>query len=208
MRGEYGAQPTQISIHAPARGATVGKDANVLADVISIHAPARGATCRRHLQSTRKTEFQSTLPRGERRWMPWSVTGAVYFNPRSREGSDLGSCKLSCRLCYFNPRSREGSDLCAFFRVLCSVISIRAPARGATKQVLHRSDPRMISIRAPARGATNKPITLYTFPCISIRAPARGATIVLYSLQSSFLFQSALPRGERHQFSPKNSLLS
>ena len=65
MRGEYGAQPTQISIHAPARGATVGKDANVLADVISIHAPARGATLDA-VERHRSGVFQSALPRGER----------------------------------------------------------------------------------------------------------------------------------------------
>ena len=56
-----------ISIHAPARGAT---DSPKLSDReydISIHAPARGATL--------TNLFASFL--------------AIYFNPRSREGSDL-----------------------------------------------------------------------------------------------------------------------
>ena len=44
--------------------------------------------------------------------------------------------------------------------------------------------------------------------CISIRAPARGATDQGRLLIRTSEFQSALPRGERHQFSPKNSLLS
>ena len=36
---------THISIHAPARGATIGRDVQlVLRVLISIHAPARGAT--------------------------------------------------------------------------------------------------------------------------------------------------------------------
>ena len=57
----------EISIHAPARGAT--HDLIQIAKIIngiSIHAPARGAT-------------QNA---------PGNVPGKVYFNPRSREGSD------------------------------------------------------------------------------------------------------------------------
>ena len=78
-------------------------------------------------------KFQSTLPRRERRHRPDVVgitldisihapakgaTKAVlyylillgYFNPRSREGSDVVLVWLWCVLLYFNPRSREGSD--------------------------------------------------------------------------------------------------
>ncbi len=121
---------------------------------ISIHAPARGATLRPY--PVRPTAgFQSTLPRGERQ--PWAyliacgakfqstlprgerpaavvvahlaflisihapARGATwccrfpcsfrwYFNPRSREGSDLRFWRCRRRLSYFNPRSREGSD--------------------------------------------------------------------------------------------------
>ena len=54
-----------ISIHAPARGATAhGKELSP-SHAISIHAPARGAT--RFRKPYRVTgKFQSTLPRGER----------------------------------------------------------------------------------------------------------------------------------------------
>ena len=34
-----------------------------------------------------------------------------YFNPRSREGSDVAGCRHPARLNNFNPRSREGSDM-------------------------------------------------------------------------------------------------
>ena len=54
-----------------------------------------------------------------------------------------------------------------------------------------------ISIHAPTRGATPESERILLLTTISIHAPTRGATIVLYSLQSSFLFQSTLPRGER-----------
>ena len=55
-----------ISIHAPAKGATIIGGEKVDIKSISIHAPAKGATLRR---------------------MPHSLQGR-YFNPRSREGSD------------------------------------------------------------------------------------------------------------------------
>ena len=57
-----------ISIHAPARGATLSKCDNIHSRYISIHAPARGAT------------------------FPWigMRTEESYFNPRSRERSDDG----------------------------------------------------------------------------------------------------------------------
>ena len=57
-----------ISIHAPAKGATCGDLARTMAVVISIHAPAKGATLSSS-RTNRRTAFQSTLPRRERRAM-------------------------------------------------------------------------------------------------------------------------------------------
>ena len=61
-----------------------------------------------------------------------------------------------------------------------------------TREILY------ISIHAPARGATHfLELALTIFP-ISIHAPARGATtVMLFRINRSRLFQSALPRGER-----------
>ena len=55
-----------ISIHAPARGATVFPWAEFCNVRISIHAPARGATQSSLQCQPQLTQFQSTLPRGER----------------------------------------------------------------------------------------------------------------------------------------------
>ena len=38
------------------------------------------------------------------------VSHLLYFNPRSREGSDIHLRIYVRREYYFNPRSREGSD--------------------------------------------------------------------------------------------------
>ena len=55
---------------------------------------------------------------------------------------------------YFNPRSREGSDFSSRLAAEDIVISIHAPARGATNPVLNLHKIPKISIHAPARGAT------------------------------------------------------
>ena len=58
-------QTLNVSIHAPARGATLLSPVCVLGDVVSIHAPARGATLL--LQEPLKMAvFQFTHPRGVR----------------------------------------------------------------------------------------------------------------------------------------------
>ena len=55
---------------------------------ISIHAPARGATPLEIPESLLQ-KFQSTLPRGERRSGHTFWQEHLDFNPRSREGSDF-----------------------------------------------------------------------------------------------------------------------
>ena len=65
MEGAYNLRVI-ISIHAPAKGATDGVSGSVDNPIISIHAPAKGATCLCTLLHTL----------------------LMYFNPRSREGSD------------------------------------------------------------------------------------------------------------------------
>ena len=77
-----------ISIHAPAKGATAKAVNDINNSTISIHAPAKGAT-----RQDNRCELHQ-----------------VYFNPRSREGSDQVFIHLEMLCTYFNPRSREGSD--------------------------------------------------------------------------------------------------
>ena len=99
---------------------------------VSIHAPARGATIRSE-SCLSWSLFQFTLPRGERRWPTKHLPKVKSFNSRSREGSDqigvqsptpllsvsihapargatsalaTSALGLPC----FNSRSREGSD--------------------------------------------------------------------------------------------------
>ena len=121
---------------------------------ISIHAPARGATPI-DAPIARRTRFQSTLPHGERRIdVHKQQVFMGNFNPRSRTGSDgfLGAYFFEDR--HFNPRSRTGSDMRIDDASRSSTISIHAPARGATTHWRLSNAAGTISIHAPARGAT------------------------------------------------------
>ena len=77
-----------ISIHAPAKGATLSCSPVRSGEKISIHAPAKGATTYRSSHESGK-RFQSTLPRRERPAAKYIFLMTIHFNPRSREGSDL-----------------------------------------------------------------------------------------------------------------------
>ena len=77
--------------------------------------------------------FQSALPRRERLNSIISVLISSDFNPRSREGSDYHKCPANTPFFDFNPRSREGSDKEYLKNSVAYAISIRAPAKGATR---------------------------------------------------------------------------
>ena len=99
---------------------------------ISIHAPAKGATC---LFCRRCCSIQDFNPRsreGSDDHISIHASRICYFNPRSREGSDGLSRGKNKRWLHFNPRSREGSDGRPSSRSGGCRISIHAPAKGAT----------------------------------------------------------------------------
>ena len=125
-------QLSEISIHAPTRGATFIFPFLPNLYRISIHAPTRGATryrlyCnlillfqstlpreerqRRSSNSHQGKRFQSTLPREERHrqiQQPGSVDAISIHAPT--RGATLLLVYLSQKLYYFNPRSHERSD--------------------------------------------------------------------------------------------------
>ena len=149
---------------------------SVSLDTISIHAPARGATSR-DLARTYHRRFQSTLPHGERQ--------TPGYQPPHRPG--------------FNPRSRTGSDDGLFISCLFSIVSVHAPARGATWNRPLRAPAILVSIHAPARGATPHWYRHRLLDSVSIHAPARGATgLSVVEILTPTWYQSTLPHGERH----------
>ena len=82
----------QISIHAPAKGATMNKQELIGKIKISIHAPAKGATAYEYsLVQAIKISIHAPA-KGATNALPEADVIESYFNPRSREGSD--SAKL------------------------------------------------------------------------------------------------------------------
>ena len=189
---------------------------------ISIHAPAKGATItswhHTHIVAVR---FQSTLPRRERLQTAAARCLAKRISIHApAKGATLTAVAVSCCTQNFNPRSREGSDIIRLGLDVDKTISIHAPAKGATLPIRWRSAfaefqstlprrerqiiyaarwkrygfqstlPRrerqisaqkmmliQISIHAPAKGATIFQKQICHFFCISIHAPAKGATV-------------------------------
>ena len=122
---------------------------------ISIHAPAKGATSRVYPWSFFFTAFQSTLPRRERRNRNSAHgcdSGFQSTLPR-RERLKFAICH--CIYYDFNPRSREGSDLYIYF----SIFQIKRFQSTLPRRERHLTEVTFthngISIHAPAKGATD-----------------------------------------------------
>ena len=124
----------EISIHAPAKGATIKIYFRNGKHFISIHAPAKGATFSGRVPTATHKLFQSTLPRRER----LSFLIASFFV-----------------ILFQSTLPRRERQFSKFLIVVFKAISIHAPAKGAT---FHRPGPYcryQISIHAPAKGATD-----------------------------------------------------
>ena len=120
------------------------------------------------------------------------------FNSRSREGSDFLTSSNSPLNESFNSRSREGSDgerLPEFMRH--QVVSIHAPARGATRRVRFCIFSRAFQFTLPRGERQRKTASILSNGNVSIHAPARGATCSAWSYAMTSRFQFTLPRGER-----------
>ena len=101
-----------VSIHAPARGATLARPHGASAAEVSIHAPARGAT------------LSTCAPPPARR----------RFNPRAREGRDAARrVQLDQALLFQSTRPRGARPARSGPHNQRGVVSIHAPARGATR---------------------------------------------------------------------------
>ena len=120
--------------------------------------------------------FQSALPRGERHHTPRGVSGNAHFNPRSREGSDIDWVS--------NP--------------LCNAISIRTPARGATRTWTRL--PRLCRFQsALPRGERRMRKTMQSRTQNFNPRSREGSDVEIKACDYAHaIFQSALPRGERH----------
>ena len=133
--------------------------------------PAKGATAVLSAQGNMYRSFQSTHPRGVRR----TAFPCAPHNPRFQSTHPRGV--------------RLNSD--ANFNLI-DIVSIHAPARGATFIFHPFINNYSVSIHAPARGATPGIDMVIPGMAVSIHAPARGATAPLPSpLNRAFERQNA-----------------
>jgi len=77
------------------------------------------------------------------------------------------------------------------------MVSIHAPAKGATQPSLQCPPGPAVSIHAPAKGATLTSLTCGCLPAVSIHAPAKGATRGRRKQICPRKFQSTRPRRAR-----------
>ena len=140
-----------VSIHAPAWGATHNRYGLRPRDVVSIHAPAWGAT-RKPNQRSRIQAFQSTPPRGGR---PTNTTTTY---------------EAQC----FNPRPRVGGDRMALRDLARPVVSIHAPAWGATVHALGSGSARRSFNPRPRVGGDRLPSVFTVCPGRFQSTPPRG----------------------------------
>ena len=191
-----------ISIHAPAKGATVFPVSCKCCSGISIHAPAKGAT--------------------ELHWVP--MQWLLYFNPRSREGSDemvhgvisltdvisihapakgatdnLAGSDIS--ILDFNPRSREGSDPKATQNVIGYVqFQSTLPRRERLYDLMEKAEGLGFQSTLPRRerlSALDNLRTLYDFNPRSREGSDHNSVVTANLIQ---IFQSTLPRRERLRY--------
>ena len=123
----------QFQSTLPRRERRLTADDPQVCNVISIHAPAKGATLLRDRLFRRMPLFQSTLPRRERPAVTMLAEAAegisIHAPAKGATATPVFSRDWMTR--NFNPRSREGSDKNALYPQFM-VISIHAPAKGAT----------------------------------------------------------------------------
>ena len=119
-----------VSIHAPARGATPAY-AGIRTGGSFNPRPRTGGD-KKLFALTPEPPFQSTPPHGGRHNDCAAATKTTGFNPRPRTGGDRVSAQRHKKWHCFNPRPRTGGDFDYLAAMVKSLVSIHAPARGAT----------------------------------------------------------------------------
>ena len=164
--------------------------------VVSIHAPARGATVSKPRKSFMYW-FQSTRPQGARPWGRLGSGNRSSFNPRARKGRDLAWAWWAAKDFGFNPRARKGRDFALWVTGRLKTVSIHAPARGATYVDAIGVEEHLVSIHAPARGATVAEFALAIVSLFQSTRP-QGARLPVGAVRvAGNLFQSTRPQGAR-----------
>jgi len=121
-----------VSIHAPARGATIDGLCDGDKVVVSIHAPARGATPKGNIFYADEVVSIHAPARGATDFREQIKAAEVVSIHAPARGATCPVIFAQNTWASFNPRTRAGCDLYTYYMSLFLVVSIHAPARGAT----------------------------------------------------------------------------
>ena len=143
--------------------------------------------------------FQSTFPRGERRFLRGGSRLVSYFNPRSLVGNDAIDIKFYVPKIDFNPRSLVGNDEQAEARQWQHAISIHVPSWGTTACTSIETGVDLFQSTFPRGERRQLRKILHKTKQISIHVPSWGTTQCLANTRRMRLFQSTFPRGERRR---------
>ena len=129
-------QPKNVSIHAPARGATSVHVRSRIAVDVSIHAPARGATfLDDQVHPNVKVSIHAPARGATRCQALYGLPGSVSIHAPAR-GATVYQAKCENNLKSFNPRPCARGDVARQAGRNGDGVSIHAPARGATRTCL------------------------------------------------------------------------
>ena len=195
-----GSERHGVSIHAPAWGATKRTAFCGWFHLVSIHAPAWGATAYAITCHASQGSVSIHAPAwGATHKFPLQNVSRGRFNPRTRVGCDFIQSCGRIVVYGFNPRTRVGCDGSRSFPPTMILKFQSTHPRGVRQGI--RSSGRivaLVSIHAPAWGATRRRSLPAPPSNVSIHAPAWGATMSCgRQVRWQVLFQSTHPRGVR-----------
>ena len=167
---------------------------------ISIHAPAKGATIQPFWTAERSPVFQSTLPRRERRDIPTpKVTPRheISIHAPAKGATPLAS-EVKQQLSISIHAPAKGATDNNRPRNACGFISIHAPAKGATS-VRQTSARPSRNFNPRSREGSDPPAALWASSCRLFQStlPRRERRLDVIHVRRSGAFQSTLPRRER-----------
>jgi len=186
LRGFLDVTPGHVSIHAPAWGATQRAAESVRLRRVSIHVPAWGATHGAAQGRISTTRFNSRARVGRDR-SGWLFSWFVQFQFTRPRGARRGPAHRAACASRFNSRARVGRDWLEPAALIHDVVSIHAPAWGATRRALAARAGDRVSIHAPAWGATRaRDARTRSDGCFNSRArEGRDSCLLVSGFQSS-----------------------
>ena len=143
--------------------------------------------------------FQSTRPRGARRFLQMACNLIFGFNPRAHAGRDQ-DCSGYVVAPSFNPRAHAGRDLLVAASLLMDFgFNPRAHA-GRDSVDPFFAQPTVVSIHAPTRGATTETASAGDQPLGFTPRAHAGRDLFLCFFRHRSRFQSTRPRGARQDW--------